>query len=243
MPQSIRNASRRVPEGRPESIMPIAAHHRTWAVSLGAALTLSLTLTSPLLAEGDAVATKAGRAWTDPPARASTAGEAQVAVKPADTADSAPQSKMAATASKPVASRLRPMAELRPKARGWAAATRSAPRVKGRIAARQAGESQRRIRTVTIVHPPATFRGRGARMVALPPPPRDDLAPPSIVRYGYTESTVPVRVIRGFEADRARRIRQARQAGYVLIRSPEIVRPDDGGLLRMRPFERDDLDD
>lgn len=65
---------------------------------------------------------------------------------------------------------------------------------------------------------------------------------PVVGRYDNVQFFSPSRV-NGFEADRARRIRQAEEAGYLVVRSQTLVFPDGRHVRTYRPYDDDDSDD
>lgn len=159
----------------------------------------------------------AERAWTDPPARGAVAPP---------VARPAPEAPVAA-AAKP----------------------RAAPRTASRAPKTRVAVARPRpvvaVRTLTPTHP--GLRSAPVRIVhaqvpmrsAAPARMRDAAARP--VSYGFLAPPPPPG---GFDADpRARRIRQAEAAGYLVVRRSTVSGPDGRLLYGYRPYEADDFDD
>ncbi|NEU11216.1 hypothetical protein G3T14_03625 [Methylobacterium sp. BTF04] len=228
--------------------MPIDAHRWLGPALLGAILALSPTLV--VQAQDAAPMGKADRTWTDPPVRGSAATatqEAPKAIAPgpsvAQAPDAAPKPVQAA-AARPV----RHAVALPAKAKHRAVAVHTLARKNLRIAAHSGGREHDRSRGIAVVRPSVLIRGADVRMVARQPVPSEDdpafpIASPR-VRYGYTNGLMPAGGFGDlFEDDRARRIRQAREAGYLVVRSRTIVLPDGRRLQSYRPYQSDDSDD
>jgi hypothetical protein len=187
------------------------------ALVIGVLPTLALSETS----------SPAGRTWTDPPAR--SAAETKPAPAPAASPDPSGEASKAA-----------PVEAKRP--------TRAA--VRAPRTARRYTEAR-----VRVTHPAASFsapRRQAVRTVARAPAaapavrrvaqrPAPYAARPPVVRYSYgvvPDSTGPF----VYEDDRARRIRQAQEAGYLVVRSRSIEFPDGRRLRTYRPYEEESDD-
>ncbi|POR40636.1 hypothetical protein [Methylobacterium sp. V23] len=164
-----------------------------------------------------------GRTWTDPPPRG-TAESASPVPTPAATPE-APKPSAA-----PAETRRSTHAAVRtPKS---ARETRARGNTEARVrVARPAASPSRRpaVRTVARVQ---EHRDPAVRRVTTRPP---------VIRYSYgvvPESTGPF----VYEDDRARRIRQAQEAGYLVVRSRSVEFPDGRRLRTYRPYEEESED-
>ncbi|KQP92231.1 hypothetical protein [Methylobacterium sp. Leaf117] len=173
-------------------------------------------------------APQSGRTWTDPPARGTAEARSDpVAVAP-ETGRRAEAAPAPARATRPVRS---------------VARTPKRPRVyaEGRVevARRSTVVSRRRAARVATPVAPRKF---AARPVVRP-------LPPGFVRngdisgYGYGDGSRAEATGAFVDGDdRARRIRQAQEAGYLVVRSRSVEFPDGRRLRTYRPIE-DDSDD
>jgi hypothetical protein len=165
-----------------------------------------------------------GRTWTDPPPRG-TAESASPVTTPAATPEAPKQASAA-----PAETRRSTHAAVRtPKS---ARETRARGNTEARVrVARPAASPSRRpaVRTVARVQ---EHRDPVVRRVTTRPP---------VIRYSYgvvPESTGPF----VYEDDRARRIRQAQEAGYLVVRSRSVEFPDGRRLRTYRPYEEESED-
>lgn len=181
-------------------------------------------IAAPALAQQNAAPDKAGRAWIDPPVH----GAAAPADGSAGTVPDKVEQAETAKATRPAAA---------PSARQAGAASRPA---RAKAAARPSEERRRSARVAASARPAAPPHHRGIRVVTLRPDPAEAYAPPPRYR--------PVMIVRPepgfsgpFEDDRARRIRLARESGYVLIRARTYRLPDGRRWQTFNPA--DDFDE
>ncbi|KQP30111.1 hypothetical protein ASF27_03930 [Methylobacterium sp. Leaf102] len=186
----------------------------------------------------------AERTWTDPPARGAAASEAQSAVEPARAAGKVPQSErtlaertlaertLADTRrAKPSAGKARTKATVAeaPRSRVEPRTVQRTPKV------RVAAESRRGVTVRTLTPTRPDLRSASPRMVHAQ---RSSARP---MRYGFIAPPPPPG---GFPEDpRARRIRQAEAAGYLVVRRSTVAAPDGRILYGYRPYDPDDADD
>lgn len=241
--------------------MPIQDCRRPGAASLGAALFLSLVVAAPASAQDGAVAGKVGRSWTDPPARGNAAvpgsevskvGERTRAIGGSRTSgeiSAASSNGAPERAPKPIdqaASDSTPrVAKDSPESLSHAPSGKEARRANVRIASRNVDKPQRRLHAIAVVRPPIASRNRRVRVVTVRrPAPFAADAPAPRIRYGYAEAVPPEPDFGGtFEDDRSRRIREARAAGYILVRTRTRSLPDGRRVQSFRPYDRDDFED
>jgi hypothetical protein len=187
----------------------------------------------PVLALAEPGSTsQSGRAWTDPPAReaaeakagprAETPAPREVPARPA-TASTPRASARAATAHRPGRATVRTLKAVN---------VRPTPRVRG--AARPVATR----RHFVSVSPrlPVAGHDPAFRVVTLRPPAYARPAP--MVSYGYTVEAAPARSL-VYEDERAARIRQAREAGYLVVRSRSLEFPDGRRLRAYRSYDED----
>ncbi|KQP34951.1 hypothetical protein [Methylobacterium sp. Leaf100] len=186
----------------------------------------------------------AERTWTDPPARAAAASEAQSAAEPARAAGKVPQSErtlaertlaertLADTRrAKPSAGKARTKATVAeaPRSRVEPRTVQRTPKV------RVAAESRRGVTVRTLTPTRPDLRSASPRMAHAH---RSSARP---MRYGFIAPPPPPG---GFPEDpRARRIRQAEAAGYLVVRRSTVAAPDGRILYGYRPYDPDDADD
>ncbi|KQT95326.1 hypothetical protein ASG60_21050 [Methylobacterium sp. Leaf469] len=186
----------------------------------------------------------AERTWTDPPARAAAASEAQSAAEPARAAGKVPQSErtlaertlaertLADTRrAKPSAGKARTKATVAeaPRSRVEPRTVQRTPKV------RVAAESRRGVTVRTLTPTRPDLRSASPRMAHAQ---RSSARP---MRYGFIAPPPPPG---GFPEDpRARRIRQAEAAGYLVVRRSTVAAPDGRILYGYRPYDPDDADD
>lgn len=164
-----------------------------------------------------------GRTWTDPPPRG-TAESASPVPTPAATPEAPKPSAAPAETRRSTHAAVRTPKSVRE--------TRARGNTEARVrVARPAASPSRRpaVRTVARVQ---EHRDPVVRRVTTRPP---------VIRYSYgvaPESTGPF----VYEDDRARRIRQAQEAGYLVVRSRSVEFPDGRRLRTYRPYEEESED-
>ncbi|KQP41327.1 hypothetical protein ASF49_18355 [Methylobacterium sp. Leaf104] len=185
------------------------------ALVIGALPTLALSETPQSSASG--------RTWTDPPAR----GAAEVKPAPAPEAPS----QAAAPAAAAEAKRPLQAAARTPKSvRGY---TEARVRVTHRTASAPRHQAIR-----AVARAPAAPDRAGRRLVQRP---AAYAARPPVIRYSYGVAPAATGMF-VYEDDRARRIRQAQEAGYLVVRSRSIEFPDGRRLRTYRPYEEESDD-
>lgn len=189
----------------------------------------------PALAQAQTPASStSGRTWTDPPPRGTAEAEPATTKSPSIKS---PGTTPAATPEAPRQAAAAPAEARRP--------THAAVRTPKTARAKSArGNTQARVRVARPAAAPA--RRPAVRTVAR----AQDYQDPAIrrmtmrlpvVRYSYgvvPESSGPF----VYEDDRARRIRQAQEAGYLVVRSRTVEFPDGRRLRTYRPYEEDSDD-
>ncbi|MCJ2083753.1 hypothetical protein [Methylobacterium sp. J-090] len=172
----------------------------------------------------------ADRAWTDPPARGAVAPPAArpapEAPKVAETPK--PHAKSSAARSSAVKSSTKPHRESRAAAR--------VPKTRVTAAHRRSVVT---VRTLTPTDP--GVRSAPVRIVHAQASPAHAAARARPVAYGFIAPPPPPDAFR--EDPRARRIRQAEAAGYLVVRRSTVAAPDGRLLYGYRPYESDDFDD
>lgn len=161
-------------------------------------------------------AAKGGRAWTDPPAR-ETAGPKVEAPKPVEAVKAATVPAAQPSAPRP--------------GRTKAASVRPAPRAK--VAARAPVPRRQVVGTAPRLRGPG--QDSGFRVVTVRP---RSYVPAPVIRYGYVVGEMPVRPM-VYDDGRAARIRQAEEAGYLVVRSRSVEFPDGRRLRTYRPVDAD----
>ncbi|KQP56255.1 hypothetical protein ASF41_23160 [Methylobacterium sp. Leaf111] len=182
----------------------------------------------PVLAHAQTPPSSAsGRTWTDPPPRGTDEAKAPLA-----KASLAKSSQTKAPVTKPEAPEQAAAAPAEAR-RPTHAAVRTPKSARGNTQAR-----------VRVARPAASPSRRPAVRTVARAQDRQDPAVrrvttrPPVMRYSYgvvPESTGPF----GYEDDRARRIRQAQEAGYLVVRSRSVEFPDGRRLRTYRPYEEE----
>ncbi|KQO74920.1 hypothetical protein [Methylobacterium sp. Leaf89] len=182
----------------------------------------------PVLAHAQTPPSSAsGRTWTDPPPRGTDEAKAPLA-----KASLAKSSQTKAPVTKP---------EAPEQAAAAPAEARRPTHAAVRTPKSARGNTQARVRVARPTASPA--RRPAVRTVARAqdrqdPAVRRVTTRPPVMRYSYgvvPESTGPF----GYEDDRARRIRQAQEAGYLVVRSRSVEFPDGRRLRTYRPYEEE----
>ncbi|KQU19141.1 hypothetical protein ASG63_08380 [Methylobacterium sp. Leaf94] len=187
----------------------------------------------PVLAHAQTPPSSAsGRTWTDPPPRGTDEAKAPLAKVPLAKAPLAKSSQTKAPVTKPEAPEQAAAAPAEAR-RPTHAAVRTPKSARGNTQAR-----------VRVARPAASPSRRPAVRTVARAQDRQDPAVrrvttrPPVMRYSYgvvPESTGPF----GYEDDRARRIRQAQEAGYLVVRSRSVEFPDGRRLRTYRPYEEE----
>ncbi|MGU3361019.1 hypothetical protein ACLBWX_11850 [Methylobacterium sp. M6A4_1b] len=164
-----------------------------------------------------------GRTWTDPPAR----GAAEV--KPAPAAEAPGRAAAPATP-----------AEVKRPTQAAARAPKSVRRnTEARVRVTQRTASAPRHPAIRAVARTPAAPDRAVRRLARRP--AAYAARPPVIRYSYGAAPAPTGTF-VYEDDRARRIRQAQEAGYLVVRSRSIEFPDGRRLRTYRPYEEESDD-
>lgn len=184
----------------------------------------------------------AERTWTDPPARGAAASEAQSAAEPAQAAAKVPQSERTLAKRTLAKKALAETSAATARTKAAKATVAEAPRsrveprtVQRTPKVRVAAESRRGVTVRTLTPTRPDLRSASPRMVHAQ---RSSVRP---MRYGFIAPPPPPG---GFHEDpRARRIRQAEAAGYLVVRRSTVAAPDGRILYGYRPYDPDDADD
>ncbi len=191
----------------------------------------------PALAQAQTPPSSAsGRTWTDPPPRGTAETEPATTKSPSikSSAMKSPATDSAAIPGVSKEAAAAPAEARRP--------THAAVRTPKSARAKNArGNTQARVQVARPAAAPA--RRPAVRTVARagdhqdPAIRRMTMRPP-VVRYSYgvvPDAGGPF----AYEDDRARRIRQAQEAGYLVVRSRSVEFPDGRRLRTYRPYEED----